>query len=207
MADASDTRTIYYFLTPVSPWTHFGHARIRRIAERAGAALLPKPVDFGRVFAVSGGLPLGQRAPQRQAYRLQELARWRSFLGIPIHIHPQFFPADATLAMRAIVAAAPAGTAAQLDLAGALLKGCWEEQRNVADPATVAALAEACGLDGAALLQAAAAPDAQAACDTCTQEAIDRQVFGAPTYVIGDQLFWGQDRLDFVARHLGVSAD
>lgn len=207
MSDTSDARTIHYFLTPVSPWTHFGHARIRRIAERAGVALLPKPVDFGKIFSVSGGLPLGQRAPQRQAYRLQELARWRSFLGIPIHIHPQFFPADATLAMRAIVAAAPAGTASQLDLTGALLKACWEEQRNVADPATIASLADGCGLDGAALLQLAAAPAAAAACDALTQEAIDRQVFGAPTYAIGDQLFWGQDRLEFVARHLGVSAD
>lgn len=206
MAHDNDPRTIHYFFTPVSPWTHFGHARIRRIAQQAGVALLPKPVDFGKIFSVSGGLPLGQRAPQRQAYRLQELARWRSFLDIPIHIHPQFFPADATLATRAIVAAAPAGSERQLDLAGALLKACWEEQRNVADPATIAALADACGLQGAALLQAAATADTAAACDALTQEAIRRQVFGAPTYVIGDQLFWGQDRLDFVARHLGVSA-
>ncbi len=207
MADSSEARTIHYFFSPVSPWTHFGHARICRIAERAGVPLLPKPVDFGRIFSVSGGLPLGQRAPQRQAYRLQELARWRSFLGIPLHIHPQFFPVDATLAVRTIVAAAPAGTARQLELAGALLKACWEEQRNVADPSTVAALADACGLEGAALLLATAVPATQATCDALTQEAIDRQVFGAPSYVIGDQIFWGQDRLDFVARHLGVSAD
>lgn len=207
MPGARDDRTIHYFLTPVSPWTHLGHARIRRIAERAGVALLPKPVDFGRIFSVSGGVPLKQRSAQRQAYRLQELERWRAFLGIPVHVHPKFFPADATLAIRAIVAAAPWGPQRQLDLAGALLAGCWEQERDVADPATVASLADALGLEGTALVRAAATAETATACDALTQEAIDRQVFGAPTYVIGDQIFWGQDRLDFAARHLGVAAD
>jgi carboxymethylenebutenolidase len=197
---------IDYYLTPVSPWTHLGHARIRRIAARAGARLVPRAVDFGKVFSVSGGLPLKQRSLQRQAYRLQELERWRSFLGIPIHIHPKYFPVDATLATRVVVAAAPAGAEKQLDLAGVLLRGCWEEERDLADAATVAALADACGLDGRALVAAAADAATVSAADALTQEAVDRQVFGAPTYAIGDQLFWGQDRLDFVARHLGVTA-
>lgn len=206
MSGPAQGTVIDYFLSPVSPWTHLGHARIRQIAARAGARLVPKAVDFGKVFSVSGGVPLKQRAPQRQAYRLQELERWRSFLGIPIHIHPKYFPVDATLATRLIVAAAPAGTEKQLDLSGALLEACWEDERDLADRATVAAVAEGCGLDGQALVRIADDPATIAAADLLTQEAVDRQVFGAPTYVIGDQLYWGQDRLDFVARHLGVTA-
>lgn len=196
------THTIDYYFTPVSPWAHLGHARIRALAREHGATIVPKLVDFGRVFAASGGLPLKQRAPQRQAYRMFELARWRDFLGIPIKVEPKFFPVAADPAAKLIVAAAVHGVETQLDLAGALLKACWEEDRDVSDAATLRAVAEALGLDGNALLAASATPATQAAYDAFTQEAIDRQVFGAPTYIIDGEPFWGQDRLDFVARKL-----
>ena len=73
--------TVDYYLAPVSPWTYLGHARFLRLCETAGATVRLHPIDLGRVFPVSGGLPLGQRAPQRQAYRLVELARFRDATG------------------------------------------------------------------------------------------------------------------------------
>ena len=198
------TRTIDYYFSPVSPWAHLGHARFRAIAREHGATILPKPIDFGRVFPVSGGLPLKQRAAQRQAYRMVELARWRDFLGVPIKLEPKFFPVAADPAAKLVVAAASHGVERQLDLAGALMKACWEEDRDLADVATLRAIADALGLDGAALLEASASPATQATYDVFTQEAVDRQVFGAPTYVIDGEPFWGQDRLDFVARKLAA---
>lgn len=198
------SKTIDYYFTPVSPWTHLGHERLREMARQHGAVIRPKPVDFGRVFSVSGGVPLKQRPLQRQAYRMFELARWRDHLGIPIQIEPKFFPAASDLAAKAIVAAAPHGTDKQMDIAGAILRACWEEDRNVADPATLEAIATGQGIDGAALLAAAAAPAAQSTFDALTQEAIDLQVFGAPTYLIDREPFWGQDRLEFVARKLAT---
>lgn len=202
--DADMTRTIDYYFTPVSPWAYFGHARLRAIAREHGTTIVPKPVDFGRIFATSGGLPLKQRAPQRQAYRMFELARWRDFLGVPIKVEPKFFPVAADPAAKLVVAAANHGVERQLDLAGALMKACWEEDRDVADVATLRAIADALGFDGATLLDAAGSPATQAAYDAFTQEAIDRQVFGAPTYIIDGEPFWGQDRLDFVARKLAA---
>lgn len=195
-------KTIDYYFSPMSPWSHLGHARLREIAKRHGAAIAVKPVDYGRIFPASGGLPLKQRPPQRQAYRMVELKRWRDHLGIPIRLEPKFFPIPSDLAARLIIAAAPAGAEHQLDLAGAIMKACWQEDRDISDGATLAAIAASVGLDGATLVGAAQAPAAQAEYDRLTQEAIDRQVFGAPTYVIDGEPFWGQDRLDFVDRAL-----
>lgn len=199
------SKIVDYYFTPVSPWTHLGHARFRAMAKTHGATIRPKPVDYGRVFPASGGLPLKQRPIQRQAYRMFELRRWRDHLGIPIRLEPKFFPAPADLAAKTILAAAPSGTEAQLDLAGAILRACWEEDRNVADRDTLVAIATACGLDGAAVLATAESAATQATYDALTQEAIDRQVFGAPTYLIDGEPFWGQDRLDFVERALARS--
>src|ERR1700733_3250001 len=85
---------IDYYVSLNSPWTHLGAGRVEALAAKYGAGLRVYPVDFGAVFAASGGLPLPKRSPQRQAYRLQELRRWRDHLGIPINVQPEFFPAN-----------------------------------------------------------------------------------------------------------------
>ena len=186
---------IDYYFTPVSPWAYLGHARFMEIARRHGAQVSAKPVDYGVIFPQSGGLPLAKRAPQRQAYRLQELARWKAFLGVPLNTHPRYFPADATLAA-CVIAAAPAD--ARLALAGDFMRAVWVEEANIADPATVAAIAARHGIADAA----AAAARGRPVYEANTQEAVARHVFGAPTYAYRDELFWGQDRLDFLDRAL-----
>jgi 2-hydroxychromene-2-carboxylate isomerase len=186
---------IDYYLTPTSPWTYLGHARFAEIAKRHGANVSVKPVDYGVVFPQSGGLPLAKRAPQRQAYRLMELARWRDHLGVALNIHPKFFPADPTQAACAICAA-PDHT--RLALAGDLLRAVWAEEKNIADAAVVAQIAARHGIADAA----GAVARGKAIYESNTQEAVSRQVFGAPTYVYRDELFWGQDRLDFLERAL-----
>src|SRR6185436_4410296 len=106
MSSRIDYDRVDYYMTPTSPWTYLGHARFADISARRGAAVAVKPVDFGVIFPQSGGLPLGKRAPQRQAYRLAELARWRDFLGVPLNLHPKYFPADPSQAA-CLIAAAP----------------------------------------------------------------------------------------------------
>lgn len=190
------TKKIDYYFTPVSPWTYLGHERLAQIAARRGAQIAVKPADYGVIFPQSGGLPLAKRAPQRQAYRLQELPRWRDHLGVPLNIHPKFFPADATQAS-CVIAAAP--DAKRMALAGDFMRAVWVEERNIADPAVVAEIAARHGIADAA----AAAAGGKAAFAANTQEAVARQVFGAPTYLYREQMFWGQDRLDFLDRALG----
>lgn len=197
--------TIDYYLAPQSPWTFLGHDRLAALARDAGVTVQVRPADFGRVFAASGGLPLPQRAPQRQAYRLVELRRWSQHLGIALNLHPRHFPVAGDPAARLIVAvSAHDGDAAAMALAGAVLRACWQEERDIADAATLAALLDETGLPQRRLDDAAAAA-VQAAYEDHTRAAIDAGVFGAPSVVIDGEVFWGQDRLDFVERRLRAS--
>jgi 2-hydroxychromene-2-carboxylate isomerase len=196
------SKSVDYYFTPVSPFTYLGHERFVAIARRHAATIAVKPVDFGRVFPASGGLPLAKRAPQRQAYRLVELTRWSHFLDVPLNLHPAHFPVSADLASRWILAALEDSVDAALAFAGALGRAVWTEERNIADAGTLAAIATAQGRDAGRLDERANAPDIATRYAGLTQEAIDRGVFGAPTYVYDGQLFWGQDRLDFLDRAL-----
>ena len=194
-------RTIDYYFATVSPYAYLGHDRLNAIANKYGATVAVKPINIGEVFPVSGGLPLSKRAPQRQAYRLVELARWSQYLNKPMTIQPRFFPVNGDLAAYWILAANELGSPQALALAGAVGRAIWEQDRNIADGATMQAIALECGLP-AALAARAQAPDIAEKYAALTQEAIARGVFGAPTYVVEDELFWGQDRLDFLARKL-----
>jgi len=196
-------KTIDYYLSPMSPWTYLGHERFAALARKYGATIDVKPVDYGKIFPVSGGLPLAKRAPQRQKYRLVELARWRDALGLPLTLQPKYFPYDTALASQLLVATRKRdGQAGAMKLAGAFLRATWVEQRNMADAAQLAAVVTEQGLDAPALLALAKSAEIAAEYERLTQEAIERDVFGAPTYVLDGELFWGQDRLDLLERKL-----
>jgi len=193
--------TIDYYFATVSPYAYLGHDRFVALANKYGATVAVKPINLGDVFPVSGGLPLSKRAPQRQAYRLVELRRWAQYLSKPMVIQPKFFPVNGDLAAYWILAANELGPAQGLALAGAVGRAIWEQERNIADAATMQAIALECGLP-AALAARAQATDISEKYAALTREAIDRGVFGAPTYVVADELFWGQDRLDFLDRKM-----
>jgi len=195
--------TVDYYFAPQSPWAYLGHQRLAEIAARTGSALRVMPIDLGgKVFPISGGLPLGQRAPQRQAYRLVELQRFSEHLKAPINLKPKYFPVSGDDAARLIIAADLAqGSAAAMQVAGAVLAACWAQERNIADEKVLAELLAERGLP-AALLEQSHSQAVQERYETDTQAAIDAGVFGAPSYVIDGEIFWGQDRLDFVERAL-----
>ena len=116
-------KTVDYYFSPISPWTYLGHARFAEMAQRHGAVINVKPADLGKVFPVSGGLPLAKRAPQRQAYRMVELRRFRDHLKLPLKLQPKFFPVPADLAAQFIVAAGRAGGSdAAMRFAGAVMR-------------------------------------------------------------------------------------
>jgi len=194
-------KALDYYFTPISPWTYLGSERLAAMAERHGIAVRVKPVDYGVIFPKTGGLPLAQRPKERQAYRLMELKRWPKQLGMPLTLHPKHFPAPDLLAATVILAAGETG-GDPLRLANAIGRAVWVEERNIADAATLEAIATATGHDGAALLAKASDPAIRAKREALTQEALAAGVFGAPTYVVDGELFWGQDRLDFLERKL-----
>jgi carboxymethylenebutenolidase len=194
-----------YYVSLNSPWTYLASKRVEAIARKHSADVTIWPVDFGSVFSVSGGLPLPKRAPQRQAYRMMELKRWREHLGIKLTLEPRFFPANEVPAARCVVALREQGRMADaIKLAHAVLNALWVEEKNTGDPSTLKAIITECGLDSDAVMKAGEAQQTAAKRDEYTKHAIDQGVFGAPFFVIDGEKFWGQDRLDFVDRKLAV---
>ena len=196
-------RTVDYYFAPQSPWAYLGHQRLADIVQRTGATVRVMPIDLGgKVFPISGGLPLGQRAPQRQAYRLVEMQRFSQHLNVPLNLKPKYFPVGGDDAARLIIAADLAqGQQAAMKIAGAILAACWAQERNMADDKVLAELLSEQGLPGQ-WMAASRTQGVQERYESHTQSAIDAGVFGAPSYVVDGEIFWGQDRLDFVERAL-----
>ncbi len=195
------TAHIDYYFSLNSPWTYLGAARFTEMVKGHRATVMVMPVDFGQIFAQSGGLPLAKRAPQRQAYRLVELKRWRDHLGLPLNLRPKFFPANDNLAARLVIAARDARYDA-MSLAHAILRAVWAEERDIADPDNLRDILRVRGLEPAPLFAAAETDAIKAAYQAGTDKAIAAQVFGAPSYVLDGEIFWGQDRLEFLDRAL-----
>jgi 2-hydroxychromene-2-carboxylate isomerase len=195
--------TIDYYMSLNSPWTYLGSAPFAEIAGRNAAIVNIKPCKFGPIFEQTGGLPLPKRSPQRRAYRMMELKRWREVRGAPINLEPKHFPCDDAAAVRLVIAAKLQGKNAHrlsLELGRAL----WEREETLADPTAIALAAERADLD-AATLRAGGPSDAEldALYEKFTQEALSAGVFGAPSYVLpSGEIFWGQDRLDLLERAL-----
>ena len=189
----ADDLEVYF--TPASPWTFLSWDRLGALIAREGLRAHYFPVDYGVIFARTGGLPLPQRAPERQRYRLMELKRWSRRLHVPIHLEPRHFPvADAEAALL-ILAARERGEDGWA-VARAFMAAVWQQQRDLADPATRRAILAEQGLDAEALERDAAGLAETRAAES--EQAIARGVFGAPTFIFEGALFWGQDRLDFL---------
>lgn len=196
-----------YYFAPQSPFAYLGHARFVALAKQYGVQVDVRPCDLGKVFSVSGGQPLAKRAPQRQAYRLQELQRWGDYLELKLNLQPKFFPVPGDAASKLIIATKLAhGADAALTLSGAIMQAVWADEKNIADADTLASLAIACGHDGRELLKSSDTASVQSEYDRFTDEAIAANVFGAPWYVVDGEGFWGQDRLDFVERAFAKTA-
>jgi 2-hydroxychromene-2-carboxylate isomerase len=194
-----------YYVSLNSPWTYLGSMRFDSMVKKHNAHVTIWPVDFGSVFAVSGGLPLPKRAPQRQAYRMMELKRWRDQLAVPLTLEPKFFPANEVPAARCVIALRELGRMQDaIKLAHAVLKALWAEEKNTGDPATLREIIKSCGLDADLIMKSSEAPGMAEKRESYTQYAISQGVFGAPSFVIDKEIFWGQDRLDFVERKLAA---
>ncbi len=191
---------IDYCFSLNSPWSYLGVGRLEAIAKGAERAVNLIPVQSMEVFSRTGGLPLAKRAPERQTYRLAELERWREFLDIKLTLEPKYFPADDGFASHAVIAAGEKGLNA-LKLAQEIGRAQWEREEDISQADIVAAAAERAGIDLGSLGelgQYAARYKANA------ELAVAKGVFGYPFYIVDGESFWGQDRLDFVARKLGV---
>lgn len=197
--------TISYYLTPISPWTYLGAKRFRMIAEKHKVDVHLKVVDYGTIFPKTGGLPLPKRSPERQAYRMMDLKRFRDYLNIPLVLEPQYFPSKTRLTAYSIIAAVQTlGDNQAMLVAEAVLSGLWVEDLDMDNQDNVINMLNKAGLDGAELVAHGLSHqeeyDQKIAADS--EQALADGVFGAPSYVMDGEVFWGQDRLDLLAWRL-----
>jgi 2-hydroxychromene-2-carboxylate isomerase len=199
------SKEIDYYYVLVSPWSYMGHARFLEMAKRFGVKVNFKPLNAGKLFPATGGFVFKDRHPARLAYRLVELKRWNDHLNFGLKIEPKYFPVPDMAAACMTIQAGSLGHDMG-PLSEAFMRAAWKEERNLADPKTLAAIANEQGLDGEALLaQSGEGSPAHRKWTENTDEAIARNVHGVPWYLYEDEPFWGQDRLDFLERRLAAA--
>ncbi len=193
----------YYFST-ASPFTYLAGGRLEEIAQAHGATIAYKPLAPMDLFARTGGTPPKDRHPNRQAYRLQELRRGAAKVGMPITLKPAHWPTNPAPSSYAIIAAQEAGGGDLGKLVQSFLAACWAEDRQIADDDVVRDCLQKAGFDpglaDSGLLQGAETYTAN------LEEAVERGAFGAPTYIVGEEIFWGHDRLDDLDAYLKTAA-
>lgn len=194
------TQIDYYFST-ISPFTYLAQDGLETVAARHGASIAYKPLDVFSLFARTGGVPVKDRHENRQTYRLQELRRGAAKAGVTLNMPAAHWPTNAAPSSYAVIAADRDGGGDTGALIRALLRSCFADQKDVADDAVI----RAC------LIEAGFSPDLAdkgmlSAAETYAanlEAGISAGVFGAPFYIVGDERFWGHDRLGDLDLYLG----
>ena len=193
---------IEYFYSLASPFSFLGSEKFQTIVKKCNAEIVEKPCDLvGGIFSKTGGVPVPQRSPQRQKYRLDELKRWSEFLNIKINIKPKYFPPkDPHLPAKFTIAANLLGT--KVVFGHELLKQLWSEEKDISDEKNIEIVSSNFKIDFKELSSLAKSENVSKIYTDNTEEAVKKNVFGAPTYIFNNELFWGQDRLEFLERAL-----
>ena len=189
---------ISYYLSLASPWSYLGHKRLMTIGYEHGRQINIHPIDLSLVLPATGGIPLPKRSQQRKDYRMQELRRWRDYLNLPLNCEPKHFPVSDESAAAMVIAIREENPEAALLFAGLCLEGVWANDLDISDTSILLRLAEELDIDGEAALSKK--ESMLAVRESESKLAISKGVYGAPTYVVNGEIFWGQDRLDFLER-------
>lgn len=188
------------FFSPLSSYSYLASEAFPALALRHGAEVVYKPVDVAGLFARTGGKLLAERHPSRVEYRLQDLRRRAARLGLKMNLQPMFRGANPAPANYAIIAAQKAGGGDLHGLVTSFARAVWAEERDISDLDVIAGLLSAHGFDpGVADRYMLAAAETYAA---NLEEAVNRGVFGMPFYLVGEERFWGQDRLEDLEAYL-----
>ncbi len=179
-----------------SPAAYLAWTQLPKLAADTGATVQMMPMLLGGVFQATGNrAPI--TVPLKGSYLFKDLGRYAKAYGVPLVMNPHF-PINTITLMRIDVALGLQGDTRLDAYRAAVFRAIWVEQQNMGDPATVATELADVGFEADELAEMAADPQVKEALKAATQRAVDRGVFGAPTLFVGDEMFWGQDRLDFV---------
>lgn len=192
---------IEYFYSTHSAFAYIGSRTFYEIAKRHGYSILHRPIDLNPVVDATSGEPFGYRSQALRDYFFdREIERWSEYRNAPLINHrPTWHDEPLDLPNGFVIAASEAGINAD-ELSYEILKAHWKEDANHNDPDTLAQIARSINIDPLPLLESALSETVQTIHKANTQEAIERSVFGSPTYFIDDDMFYGQDHLELVER-------
>jgi 2-hydroxychromene-2-carboxylate isomerase len=194
-------KTVEFFFDFGSPTTYLAHTQLPRIAAETGAALVYRPMLLGGVFKATGNAsPVS--VPAKGRWMGGDIARWAKRWGVPFAFNP-FFPINTLTLMRGAAGLQLRQPESFTRYVDAVFHAMWVAPRNLGDPATLAAMLAEAGFEAEAFLALVADAEVKASLVANTEEAVARGVFGAPTCFVGEAMFFGQDRLDFVREALG----
>ena len=191
-------KKILYFYSVASPWSYLGIKRLKEISKKYSAQIIEKPIDLvGKVFVATGGIPVPQRHISRQNYRLLELKRWGEFLNIKINQKPKFFPPkDPHLPALFCLASIDMGI--NMDFSSKVLEHLWVKENDISNIDTLKLIADDLKISFEELSKLATSDKIKKIYEANTQEAINMNIFGVPSYVYNNEIFWGQDRLELL---------
>jgi 2-hydroxychromene-2-carboxylate isomerase len=193
-------KTIEFFFDFGSPTTYLAHTQLPRIAREAGAQLVYRPMLLGGVFKATGNAsPVS--VPAKGRWMGQDIAKWARRYGVPFSFNPHF-PINTLTLMRGASGLQLRQPEAFARYADAVFTALWVEGRNLGDAGVLAAALADAGFGAEAFMALVSEPQVKAQLIATTEEAVARGVFGAPTCFVGEQMFFGQDRLDFVREAL-----
>ncbi len=193
-------RQVEFWFDFVSPMSHIAYFRLPELCDRTGAEIVFKPMLLGGVMKETGNAP-PVAVPAKGAYYQIDIPRCAARYGIPVTPNPHF-PVNTIAAMRGCFVALAEGSFDAY--ADTLFRAVWVDAKNVGDPEVFAEVLTASGFDAAAMAEKIRAPEAKDKLIANTGEAVSRGVFGAPSFFVGDELFFGQDRMEYIADALGV---
>jgi 2-hydroxychromene-2-carboxylate isomerase len=197
-------KTVEFFFDFGSPASYLAWTQLPAICRAAGATLVYRPMLLGGVFQATGNAsPI--TVPAKGKYMLTDLARFAQRYGVPMRFNPHF-PINTLALMRAAVGVQQREPARFEEFVAAMFRAMWVDGRNMADAATVGEVLAQAGFDAQAVLALSGDATVKDALKASTEEAVRRGAFGAPTMFVGSQMFFGQDRLDFVREALGPGA-
>lgn len=194
------SKTVEFFFDLGSPSTYLAYTQLPKICAQTGSQLIYQPMLLGGVFKATGNAsPI--TIPAKGRYMLHDLERYAKRYDVPLNFNP-YFPVNTLLLMRAVTGMQLRHSERFLDFIDCLFRALWVDKRNLNDPATVAAVLTENGFDPTEILALTNDEEVKAALKDKTEQALQRGVFGAPSMFVDNQLFFGQDRLDFVLEAL-----
>ena len=186
---------IDYYYSLMSPWAYLGAPRFYELQQKYDFVINHYPLDIIKLFRLSGGMPLAKRADQRKVYRMMELKRWQKKLNLPINLTPKYFP-PSDVARASCMVLSIKDPKIQNDLSFSLLQNVWVEEKDIGDQNTLIEVCNHLGLNSEEMFEQASTKEKLY--HSLADEAAKLNIFGSPSYVLKEEVFWGQDRLDLL---------